>query len=67
MVFSPSLHHIQDKKENSKKYFFHVMPIFTEFGGELTPLAHEENTQSDIFLWDRQTFFIAFCSLGALI
>jgi hypothetical protein len=43
------------------------MPIFTEFGGELTPLAHEENTQSDIFLWDRQTFFIAFCSLGALI
>ena len=67
MVFSPSLHHIQDKKENSKKYFFHVMPIFTEFGGELTPLAHEENTQSDIFLWDRLKILIAFCSLGALI
>jgi hypothetical protein len=46
--------------------FLHVVPIFTELGQDLTHLAHTENTQSDIFLWDRGKILIAFCSLGAL-
>jgi hypothetical protein len=47
--------------------FFHVVPIFTQLGQNLTHLVHTENTQSDIFLWDRRKILIAFCSLGALI
>jgi hypothetical protein len=41
--------------------------IFTELEQDLTQLVHKENMQSDIFLCDRRNFFIAFCSLGALI
>jgi hypothetical protein len=33
--------------------FVHVVPVFTELEQDLTHLAHKENTQSDIFLWDR--------------
>ncbi len=47
--------------------FHRRVPIFTELGKDLTHLAHTENTQSDIFLWDRRQILIAFCSLGALI
>jgi hypothetical protein len=47
--------------------FFHVELIFTELGQDLTHLAHKENMQSDIFLWDRLNIVIAFCSLGAVI
>jgi hypothetical protein len=47
--------------------FFHVVPIFTELGQDLTHKAHTENTQSDIFLWDKRKILIEFCSLGALI
>jgi hypothetical protein len=52
-----------------RKYlkFFHVVPIFTELGQDLTHLAHKENMQSNIFLWDRLKILIAFCSLRALI
>jgi hypothetical protein len=39
----------------------------TEFGQDLTHLAHKVNTQSDIFLWDRRKILIAFFSLGALL
>ncbi len=61
--FFRSLHPIQDRK----KKLFHVVPIFTELGQDLTHLAHTANTQSDIFLWDRRKIVIAFFSLGALI
>jgi hypothetical protein len=44
--------------------FFHVVPIFTELGQDLTHLAPKENTQSDIFLWDRLKFATAFFLLG---
>ncbi len=54
-------------KERISQFFFHVVPKFTELGQDLTDLAHKENTQSDIILWDRLEFLIAFCSLGALI
>jgi hypothetical protein len=64
MVFR-SLHPIQDRKKKSN--FFHVVPIFTELGQDLTHLAHKGNTQSDFFLCDRLKLFITFCSLGALI
>jgi hypothetical protein len=47
--------------------FFHVVPIFTDLGQDLTHLAHQENTKCDIFLWDRRKILIAFCYLGALI
>ncbi len=57
---------IQDRKKGSK-FFFNVGPIFTELGEDLTHLAHKENTQSDIFLWDRRKILIAFFSLGALV
>jgi hypothetical protein len=60
-----SLHPNQDKRERILN-FFHVVPMFTELGQDLTHLAHKENTQSDIFLWDRRKIVIAFCSLGAL-
>jgi hypothetical protein len=43
--------------------FFHVVPIFTELGQDLTHLAHKMNTHSDIFLSDRLKIVIAFCSL----
>ncbi len=43
------------------------MPIFTELRQDLTHLAHKDNTQSGIFLWDRLKILTAFCSLGALI
>jgi hypothetical protein len=53
------------ERKNPEK--FYVLPIFTVLGQDLTHLAHKENTQSGIFLWDRRTILIAFCSLGALI
>ncbi len=46
---------------------FYVFPIFTELEQDLTHLAHKENTQSGIFLWDKRKMLIAFCSLGAMI
>jgi hypothetical protein len=54
------------QKERILNIFMFVQ-IFTELGQVLMHLAHKENTQSDIFLWDRRNFFIAFYSLGALI
>ncbi len=54
------------QKERIQKNF-HVLPIFTELGQDLTHLAHTENTQTDIFLWDRRKIEIAFFSLKALI
>ncbi len=65
MVFR-ALHPLQDRKKGSL-IFSQVVPIFTELGKDLTHLAHKENTQSDIFLWDRRKFLIAFRSLGAII
>jgi hypothetical protein len=59
--FFHPLHSIQGRKKD------HVVPIFTELGQDLIHLAHKENMQSNIFLWDRLKIFIAFCSLGALI
>jgi hypothetical protein len=47
--------------------FVHVVPIYTELRQHLTHLGDKQNTQSDIFLWDRRKILIAFCSLGALI
>ena len=47
--------------------FFHVVLISTGLGQDLTHLAHKENTQSEIFLFCRLKFLIAFCSLTALI
>ncbi len=49
------------------KYFFHVVLIFAGLGQDLTNLAHNENTQSEIFLLGRLKIVIAFCSLTALI
>jgi hypothetical protein len=49
--FFRSLHPIQDRKKESK-HFFMVVPIFTELGQDLTHLAHQENSQSEIFLKD---------------
>jgi hypothetical protein len=63
--FFRSLHPIRDRKNGLK--FFHVVPIFNELGQDLTHLAHKENTQRDIFLWDRGKILISFCSLGAQI
>jgi hypothetical protein len=47
--------------------FFHVVPILTELGQDLTHLAHTENTQRDIFLWDRRKILIALFSWGSYI
>jgi hypothetical protein len=58
---------ILSRIERKDLEFFHVVPIFTELGQDLTHVAYKENTQSDIFLWDRRKVLIAFCSLGALI
>ncbi len=54
------------RKERKDLKLFHVVPIFTELGQDLTHLAHKENTPSDIF-WDRRKILFEFCSLGALI
>jgi hypothetical protein len=59
--FFRSLHPILNRKNGFE--FFHVVPIFTELGQDLTHLAHKENTHSDIFLWDRLRILNAFCSL----
>jgi hypothetical protein len=40
--------------ERKNLKIFHVVPIFTELAPDLTHLAHKENTQSNIFLWDRR-------------
>jgi hypothetical protein len=53
--------------EKSILNIFHVVPIFSELGEDLAHLTLKENTQSDIFLWDRLKILIAFCSLRALI
>jgi hypothetical protein len=45
---------ILSKIETKDPKFVHVVPIFTELGQDLTHLAHKKNTQSEIFLWDRQ-------------
>ncbi len=66
MVFS-LIHCILSRITRKDLKFFHVVPIFTELGVDLTHLAHKENTQSDVFLWNRRNFFTVFCSLRALI
>ncbi len=43
------------------------MLVFTELGQDLTHLAQNENTQSEIFLLGRLKVLIAFFSLRALI
>jgi hypothetical protein len=50
-----------------RKKFFHFVLIFTELGQELTHLAHQENTLSEIFSNRQAKTLIAFCSLRALI
>ncbi len=60
-------HCILSSIERKGLNFFHVVSIFTELGEGLTHLAHNENTQSDNFLWDRRKFFMAFCFLWALV
>ncbi len=49
---------IQDEREDLK--FFSC----SDLGEDLTQLALKENTQKDIFLWDRRKILIAFCFLG---
>jgi hypothetical protein len=63
--FFRSLHPIQEREKGSS--ILYVVPIFTKLGQDLTHLAHKDNTQSDIFLWDRRKILITFCSLGTLI
>jgi hypothetical protein len=58
--FFHSLHPIQDIRKDIN--FFHVVQIFTELG-EFTHLAHKENTESDIFLWDRRKILLHFLGL----
>jgi hypothetical protein len=58
---------ILSRIERKDLNFFHVVPIFTLLGQDLICLAHKENTQSVIFLWDRRKIVIEFCSLEALI
>jgi hypothetical protein len=67
MVFSLIAFYLGQKERRKELNFFHVVPIFPELGQDLTQLAHTENTQSDIFLWDRRKIVIALCTLGALI
>ncbi len=43
-------HCILSRIESKDLKFFHVVPIFTELGQDLTHLAHTEKTQSDNFL-----------------
>jgi hypothetical protein len=55
MVFSliaSSIYKIRVERKGHK--FFHVVPIFTALGQDLTHLVHKENTQIDIFLWNRR-------------
>jgi hypothetical protein len=51
------------RKERKDLKLFHVVPIFTELGQDLTHLAHKENTQSDIF-WTGEKFYLHFVLLG---
>jgi hypothetical protein len=60
-------HCILSRIERKDPKFFHFVLIFTGLGQDLSHLAHKENTQSEIFLFCRLKFLIAFCSLTALI
>jgi hypothetical protein len=57
-----TLHPIQDRKKRFS--FFSCCANIYYVKQDLTNLAHKENTQSDIFLWNRLNILIAFCSLG---
>jgi hypothetical protein len=66
--FFLSLHPIYSRIERKDlKFFFHVVLIFTGLGQDLTHLAHEGNTQREIFLLGRLKILIAFCSHTSLI
>ncbi len=68
MIVFRSLHPISRIDRKDLKCFFYVVLIFTGLGKDLTNLAHKENTHSEIFLLGKlKIFFIAFCSLTALI
>ncbi len=60
-------HCILSRNERKDLTFFYVVPIFTELAQDLTHLAHTENTQREIILWERRKILIAFCSLGTLL
>ncbi len=51
-------HCILSGKERRDITFFHVVQIFTGLGQDLTHLAHNENTHSDIFLLGRLKILI---------
>jgi hypothetical protein len=65
MVFFAHCIHSRIARKDLKN--FHVLPIFTGLEQDLTHLAHNENTHSEIFLLGRQKILIAFFSLTALI
>jgi hypothetical protein len=59
--FFRSLH--LSRKERKDLKFFRGVLIFAGLGHDLTNLAHQENTYSEIFLLDRLKILIAFVLL----